>query len=142
MLTKHCHSNGKEGYQSLILSLALFEEHTDGDDTGLVDDDESQAGTGEDVNGGDRDGEGKEVQSSRRLLLWILVSSSLSFPSPLIRKSFNRFTSDNFTGFSRKSWAPSSKHLLISSRISSQWIATIKHPPTYHLIAGTKPMNH
>lgn len=109
----------KRVYQSLILSLALFEEHTDGDDTGLVDDDESQAGTGEGDNG-DRDGEGKEVQSSCRLLLWILVSSSLSFPSPLIRKSFNRFTSDNFTGFSRKSWAPSSKHLLISSRISSQ----------------------
>lgn len=102
-------------------SLALFDEHADGDDDdGIRVDDGSQESAGDDDNGTDC---GKEGCSSCRLLLHILVSplsSPSPSPSPLIMKSFKRFTSDNFTGFSRYSSAPSSKHLLISDRISCQ----------------------
>jgi hypothetical protein len=37
-----------------------------------------------------------------------------SFTSPLMIKSFKRLTSDNLTGFNRKSSAPSSRHLQMS----------------------------
>lgn len=56
----------------------------------------------------DRDG---LLSSDDRLLFRELFSPS--FTSPLMTKSFKRLTSDNLTGFNRKSSAPSSRHLRI-----------------------------
>lgn len=68
----------------------------------------------DDGNDDEDDGEDNEEEeqwlSSSRFLLQTLLSP-LPSASPLRMNSFKRFTSDSFTGFTRNSSAPSSKHL-------------------------------
>ena len=92
-------------YQSVlvILSRLIGESITELSEDGSGD---------EEMDGGD-DGDTSEVSNSFLLLIPSL-SSWLNSPlitSFVVMKSFKRFTSDNFTGFTMKSSAPSSKHL-------------------------------
>lgn len=86
-------------------NLAFFEDNGESNDD--EDDDGGSHGrdTGEHVavRGG--------LQSIDLILLLDIFSPSFTFP--FMMKSFKRLTSDNLTGFNRKSSAPSSRHLPI-----------------------------
>lgn len=80
-------------------NLAFFEDNGESND-------------GDGSHGRDIDEHRGELQSIDLILLLDLSSTSFTFP--FMMKSFKRLTSDNFTGFNRKSSAPSSRHLTIS----------------------------
>lgn len=92
---------------------------SDGDDEGDGHDGEESDDAGDEMDGDD---EGWS-HGSRSFLLLIPLLSFPVFSSPTIY-SLSRFTSDNFTGFTMKSSAPSSKHLSILATTFSDDIIT------------------
>jgi len=111
----------------LILSRLIGEASTVGEDVG-EDDGEETNGDDESVETDGGDDDMSEVSSSSSSFLLLLISTpTSSTPLPLswlptltslvVMYPFNRFTSDNFTGFTMKSSAPSSKHLHIFFQI-------------------------
>lgn len=82
----------------------------DGVEAGTSDDDVSQTDDEEEDNASEDD-DNENISSSISLFRFLFLP--FSSPSPLIMKSFSRFTSDSFTGFTMNSSAPSSKHLFI-----------------------------
>jgi len=107
----------------LILSRLIGEASTVGEDVGEDDGDERNGDDESvDMDGGDDDM--SEVSSSSSSFLLLLISTPLplswlpTLTSLVVMYPFNRFTSDNFTGFTMKSSAPSSKHLYIFKKNS------------------------
>ena len=114
-------SSMNEGYQTLLRNLALFDECRGDDGSSEVAISQANGAAvvkgrgdsgdeGDDGVDDDDDDDDVEWLSSSNFLLWTLLPPFTSV-SPLIMKSFNRFTSDSFTGLTRNSSAPSSKHL-------------------------------
>ena len=101
-----------------MLNLALFDECRGDDSSSKVAISQAngaavKGGDGSGVDGDvgfgvDDDDDGGCLSSSNFLLCALPPFSSVS---PFIMQSFNRFTSDSFTGLTRNSSAPSSKHL-------------------------------
>lgn len=117
-----------EKYRRLSISdhsLDFLEDNVDGESGENTDDGGSHEWRiGENVV--DRDGHGLQSSDDRILLR---EHFSPSFTSPLMMKSFRRLTSDNLTGFNKKSSAPSSKHLQISENKTIKKQDRIYWPP-------------
>ncbi|KAG5604295.1 hypothetical protein H5410_025787 [Solanum commersonii] len=110
---------GDVGEEGMEESVECVGESVERDDENALGDDGEEVDDGEGVDErSSDDGEGERVgvdessdDDSGNFLLFIPFSSPLN-RSSLNMQLFKRFTSANFTGFNRKSSAPSSRHLL------------------------------